>query len=88
MAAHPCLPCSRYFSTPLALGTHLRGKPHKRRCKKLEEEPYTIEESRRAVGLGTDSGTRGASGSGNAVGMKVDGGLGGGEGMEVEPTAV
>ena len=35
------------------------GKPHKRQLKKLEEEPYTIEESRRAVGLGVDKGEYG-----------------------------
>ncbi|KAK4049891.1 hypothetical protein OIO90_005280 [Microbotryomycetes sp. JL221] len=39
-----------------ALSTHLKGKPHKKRLKLLKEEPYTIEESRRAVGLGVDKG--------------------------------
>lgn len=52
MAQHGCLPCSRYFATAVALETHVTGKPHKRRLKKLQDEPYTIEESRRAVGLG------------------------------------
>ena len=56
MAQHGCLPCSRYFATPVALETHLTGKPHKRRCKILLEEPYTIEESRRAAGQGVDNG--------------------------------
>lgn len=56
MAAHGCLPCSRYFATPAALATHHTGKPHKRRMKKLLEEPYTIEESRRAAGVGVDNG--------------------------------
>jgi bud site selection protein 20 len=58
MAAHGCIPCSRYFATPVALETHLTGKPHKRRLTKLKDEPYTIEESRRAVGLGVDNGSR------------------------------
>lgn len=51
MAAHGCIPCSRYFATPVALQTHLTGKPHKRRLKTMLEDPYTIEESRRAAGL-------------------------------------
>lgn len=56
MAQFGCIPCSRYFATEVALVTHNRGKPHKRRLKKLEEEPYTIEESQRAAGCGIDNG--------------------------------
>lgn len=56
MAQHGCLACSRYFATPVALETHLTGKPHKRRLKILQEEPYTIEESLRAAGHGVDNG--------------------------------
>ncbi|GAA5852254.1 hypothetical protein JCM8547_006715 [Rhodosporidiobolus lusitaniae] len=59
LAQHPCLPCSRYFADAPALETHLRGKPHKRQLKKLEQEPSTVEESRRAVGLGLDKGQYG-----------------------------
>jgi len=52
-----CVSCSRHFADEVALQTHNRGKPHKRRLKKLEEEPYTIEESLRAAGVsGTDKG--------------------------------
>lgn len=56
MANHGCLACSRYFADAIALSTHNRGKPHKRRVKKLEEDPYTIEESRAAAGMGVDKG--------------------------------
>ena len=56
MGQHSCLPCSRYFADAHALTTHLRTKLHKRRMKLLEEEPYTIEESRRAAGMGVDKG--------------------------------
>ncbi|ORY63687.1 hypothetical protein BCR35DRAFT_308852 [Leucosporidium creatinivorum] len=56
MAQHACLPCSRFFADAISLGTHIKSKPHKRRLKKLEEEPYTIEESRRAAGMGVDKG--------------------------------
>lgn len=56
MGSHECLACSRYFADEHALTTHQQSKPHKRRLKKLEEEPYLSEESRRAVGLGVDNG--------------------------------
>jgi hypothetical protein len=59
LAQHCCLPCSRYFADAVSLETHLKGKPHKRRLHKLKEEPYTIEESRAAVGLGVDKGAYG-----------------------------
>ncbi|GAA5907409.1 Bud20p [Sporobolomyces salmoneus] len=54
-----CVSCSRYFADAIALETHNRGKPHKRQLKKLEEEPYTIEESLRAAGVGVDKGEYG-----------------------------
>ncbi|SCZ87884.1 BZ3500_MvSof-1268-A1-R1_Chr2-3g05352 [Microbotryum saponariae] len=56
MAQHHCLSCARYFADAVSLATHKMSKPHKRRLKKLQEEPYTIEESRRAAGLGVDKG--------------------------------
>ncbi|KAM0786306.1 hypothetical protein ACM66B_001784 [Microbotryomycetes sp. NB124-2] len=56
LAQHGCIPCARYFADQTALATHLKGKPHKKRLKLLKEEPYTIEESRRAAGLGVDKG--------------------------------
>ena len=32
---------------------HVKGKPHKRRLHALKTEPYTIEESERAAGMGS-----------------------------------
>lgn len=43
---------SRYFIDEQALREHYRTKVHKRRMKALELEPYSIEESERAAGLG------------------------------------
>lgn len=48
-----CLHCARYFINDQALNEHFRTKVHKRRMKALETEPYTIEESERAAGLGS-----------------------------------
>lgn len=44
--------CRRYFIDEHSLTQHYRTKVHKRRLKALELEPYTIEESERAAGLG------------------------------------
>lgn len=38
---------SRHFISDTHLQEHLKSKLHKRRLKKLEEEPYTQEEVRR-----------------------------------------
>lgn len=43
---------SRYFIDEQALTEHYRTKVHKRRMKALELEPYSVEESERAAGLG------------------------------------
>ena len=43
----------RYFISAQALAEHLRSKVHKRRLKQLEDEPYSIEESLRAAGIGS-----------------------------------
>lgn len=51
-AQHYCLHCARYFISEQALQDHFKTKVHKRRLKALELEPYTIEESERAAGLG------------------------------------
>lgn len=51
-AQHYCVHCARYFINQQALGEHFRTKVHKRRLKALELEPYTIEESERAAGIG------------------------------------
>jgi bud site selection protein 20 len=50
-----CLPCARYFISPEAGAAHTRTKLHKRRLGSLKSEPYTIEESERAAGLGSQS---------------------------------
>lgn len=36
-----------------AFATHVKGKPHKRRLHALKTDPYTIEESERAAGMGS-----------------------------------
>ncbi|CAK1541752.1 unnamed protein product [Leptosia nina] len=51
-AQHYCLHCARYFIDDQALQEHFKTKVHKRRLKALELEPYTIEDSERAAGLG------------------------------------
>lgn len=43
----------RYFVSDVALKSHFLTKPHKRRLKALEFEPYSIEESERAAGKGS-----------------------------------
>ena len=47
-----CLHCAKYFIDDQAMQSHFKTKVHKRRLKALEDEPYTIEESERAGGLG------------------------------------
>ncbi|KAI9550045.1 hypothetical protein GHT06_003093 [Daphnia sinensis] len=51
-AQYYCIHCARYFIDEHSLTHHYRTKVHKRRLKALELEPYTIEESERAAGLG------------------------------------
>lgn len=45
---------SRYYETDTALRSHWKSKVHKKRCRALKEPAYTIEESERAAGLGTE----------------------------------
>ena len=47
----PCL--RKHFINTKAFNDHIKSKPHKRRLKALELEPYTIEESERAAGMGS-----------------------------------
>lgn len=42
----------RYFIDEHALTHHFKSKVHKRRMRELRLEPYSIEESERAAGLG------------------------------------
>ncbi|EDV92078.1 zinc finger protein 593 homolog [Drosophila grimshawi] len=48
-----CVHCAKYFIDDTALQSHFHTKVHKRRLKALELEPYSIEESERAVGRGS-----------------------------------
>ncbi|XP_067862860.1 zinc finger protein 593 [Heptranchias perlo] len=48
-----CLHCARYFIDQRSLKEHFKTKVHKRRLKKLSEEPYTQEEAERAAGMGS-----------------------------------
>ncbi|KAI8084559.1 uncharacterized protein BX664DRAFT_337259 [Halteromyces radiatus] len=60
LGQHYCVECARHFINQDALDIHYRGKTHKRRVKKLQEEPYTQAEADAAAGLGkTDNGKRG-----------------------------
>lgn len=45
--------CSKHFVSNKAFSDHVKSKPHKRRLNALETEPYTIEESERAAGMGS-----------------------------------
>jgi len=54
LAQHYCVECAKYFETDSTLQTHWKSKLHKRRCKKLMEPAYTIEEAELAAGLGRD----------------------------------
>merc|ERR1712001_751812 len=53
LGAFYCLHCSKHFIDKRAFQDHVKGKPHKRRLHALETEPYTIEESERAAGMGS-----------------------------------
>ncbi|XP_059153438.1 zinc finger protein 593 homolog, partial [Physella acuta] len=48
-----CLTCAKYFINDKSLADHFKSKPHKRRLKALETEPYTQEEADRAAGMGS-----------------------------------
>ena len=47
-----CL-CRKDFMDTNAFKAHIKSKPHKRRLHALKTEPYTIEESERAAGMGS-----------------------------------
>ncbi|KAE8540243.1 hypothetical protein D1P53_004183 [Cryptococcus gattii VGV] len=59
LGQHYCVECSKYCETAIALQSHLKSKVHKRRLKELKEGAYTVGESERAAGLGTDNKQRG-----------------------------
>ncbi|KAM6973796.1 zinc finger protein 593 [Aplochiton taeniatus] len=52
-AQNYCLHCARYFVDMKSLKDHFKTKVHKRRLKKLKEEPYTQAEAERAAGMGS-----------------------------------
>ena len=47
------LSSSKHFIDNKAFSDHVKGKPHKRRLHALKTDPYTIEESERAAGMGS-----------------------------------
>merc|ERR1712170_137569 len=53
LAQYYCVHCAKHFINETAFRDHIKGKPHKRRLHALETEPYTIEESERAAGMGS-----------------------------------
>ncbi|KAK7142375.1 hypothetical protein R3I94_011906 [Phoxinus phoxinus] len=52
-AQHYCLHCARYFVDLKTMKEHFKTKIHKKRLKKLREEPYTQAEAERAAGMGS-----------------------------------
>jgi hypothetical protein len=53
LAQFYCVHCAKHFIDDKAFNDHIKGKPHKRRLNALKTEPYTIEESERAAGMGS-----------------------------------
>eukprot|EP00039_Didymoeca_costata_P018842 m.335210 g.335210 ORF g.335210 m.335210 type:complete len:142 (+) comp17537_c0_seq1:177-602(+) len=47
-----CIACNRHMIDAHALKEHFRSKIHKRRIKKLQEEPYSHKEAEQAGGMG------------------------------------
>ncbi|XP_067311614.1 zinc finger protein 593 [Pseudorasbora parva] len=52
-AQHYCLHCARYFVDLKTMKEHFKTKGHKKRLKKLRDEPYTQAEAERAAGMGS-----------------------------------
>ncbi|GAA5808012.1 hypothetical protein MFLAVUS_001394 [Mucor flavus] len=60
LGQHYCVECARHFISEGHYSEHLKSKLHKRRLKKLEDEPYTQEEADRAAGISkADNGPKG-----------------------------
>ncbi|PSR92330.1 zinc finger protein [Coniella lustricola] len=55
LGRHYCTECAKWFDMENTLISHKRGKPHKRRAKQLQEEPYTQRDAEAAVGLWVDN---------------------------------
>lgn len=47
-----CVVCAKHFIDRKTLNLHRRSKPHKRRLKVLEEDPFSPEEASAAAGKG------------------------------------
>jgi len=47
-----CLHCARYFISKDAMDKHFASKEHKKRMKRMKDEPYSQEEADKAAGLG------------------------------------
>ena len=52
LGRHYCIECAKWFETDHSLVEHRKGKPHKRRVKQLQEEPYSQREAEAAIGIG------------------------------------
>ncbi|XP_046871416.1 zinc finger protein 593 [Hypomesus transpacificus] len=52
-AQNYCLHCARYFVDLNSMKEHFKTKVHKRRLKKLRDEPYSQAEAERAAGMGS-----------------------------------
>lgn len=48
-----CVHCAKHFIDGQAFQCHIKSKVHKRRLHALKTEPYSIEESERAAGMGS-----------------------------------
>ena len=57
-----CIHCDVFYATQKDLDSHLGSKVHKRRLKALKN-PYTLEESLAAAGVGVDNGISAWSGN-------------------------
>jgi bud site selection protein 20 len=53
LAQFYCVHCAKHFISGDAFKSHAKSKPHKRRLHALKTEPYTVEESLRAAGMGS-----------------------------------
>ena len=46
-----CVYCNKHHENATALAQHTKGKPHKKRLKRLDEQPYSQAEAEAAAGL-------------------------------------
>ncbi|KAF9870403.1 C2H2 finger domain-containing protein [Colletotrichum karsti] len=72
MGQHYCVECAKWFDTEVSLAGHQKGKPHKRRVKQLNEEPYTQKDAEAVVGLRTDNKGPNKSGPERALDQEIE----------------